>query len=40
MTPEPFEYVAPASLEEATAALRDLGEGPKSWRGARACSAS
>lgn len=33
MTPEQFEYVAPASLEEATAALRDLGGGAKVMAG-------
>jgi carbon-monoxide dehydrogenase medium subunit len=33
MTPEQFEYVAPASVEEAIAALRDLGEGAKVMAG-------
>lgn len=33
MTPEQFEYVAPASLEEAMAALRDLGDGAKLMAG-------
>jgi carbon-monoxide dehydrogenase medium subunit len=33
MTPEQFEYLAPASLGEATAALRDLGDGAKVMAG-------
>jgi carbon-monoxide dehydrogenase medium subunit len=33
MTPEQFEYLAPASLDEATAVLRDLGDGAKVMAG-------
>jgi len=33
MTPEQFEYVAPASLDEATSVLRDLGDGAKVMAG-------
>jgi carbon-monoxide dehydrogenase medium subunit len=33
MTPEPFEYVAPATLDEALSALRDLGDEAKVMAG-------
>jgi carbon-monoxide dehydrogenase medium subunit len=33
MTPEQFEYLAPASLDEATSTLRDLGPGAKVMAG-------